>query len=793
MRSRLSTTVVVVVATVAATVALPSGADAAARRPAVTSVSPSVVSNAGGARVTVKGSGFVKGATVRFGSSAGRSVSVLSSTTLKVTAPAHAVGSVDVRVKTAAGTSAIGRRDRVQYVARPFVTSLSPATGSFRGGQTITVRGRNFTRVTAVDFGTKRSPAVTVRSSSTLLARVPSGNAGAKSVRVVNAAGASAPKAFVYTTSATWRAPTSVLPQSGWLNAASCPTEAFCAAADGTGNVLFRRDGTWSAPVAVERAQPGSTQGAAINAVTCSSSAFCMAVGRFGTYRWDGTSWTTVTASEEFTAVACASPAQCFAVEDGSRDGRNDILWRYDGSGWATVDDFFAGARLSSLTCSGPSFCALVSPDEWNGESSDRVFVWNGAAWGSGTAPDGFAERIAGLSCPTAEKCVMVAEGGATYLYSTGTWSPEGDLARPEDDYLYDFACATTSRCWAAYGTYNPPTALATFDGSSWSAVTGDVADDVTRLACDPSACFGVGTDSVTPLSPTDGPGTPTSIDPYTGGVADVDCPTSAFCVAVGSGRTAVWRGGAWTAGPSTTADLRAVSCASGSFCVAVSAQGRATRWNGNAWTLDPGLHAPTATDSTGGLTSVSCTSTTFCMAVDGRGNAWTFNGTTWTKKAAVVRPGYPLVSCAGRFCLVGDDAHVRKYSNGVWSAPTSPSGTADRTSAIDCVSASACLLALGSGKVLRWNGRAWTRTLTVPFYVFGYGADLTCASATWCVLASRGYNGPSDVAPDGIWHFDGADWTSQHSLTVMPGAISCPTSTFCAAGDEHGFVQTYR
>ena len=75
---------------------------------AITSISPSIGSTAGGTQVTINGTGFTSAATVTFGGVAGTSVNVVSATTLTVIAPAHAAGAVDVIVKvgSAQATSA---------------------------------------------------------------------------------------------------------------------------------------------------------------------------------------------------------------------------------------------------------------------------------------------------------------------------------------------------------------------------------------------------------------------------------------------------------------------------------------------------------------------------------------------------------------------------------------------------------------------------------------------------------------------------------------------------------------
>jgi hypothetical protein len=89
---------------------------------------------AGGGTVTVLGSGFTSVKSVKFGSAAGTHVKVVSSGKLTVTVPAHTSGTVDVRVTTAGGTSAVSARDRYAFDVKPVVLSVSPSTGPVAGG-----------------------------------------------------------------------------------------------------------------------------------------------------------------------------------------------------------------------------------------------------------------------------------------------------------------------------------------------------------------------------------------------------------------------------------------------------------------------------------------------------------------------------------------------------------------------------------------------------------------------------------------------------------------------------------
>jgi len=111
------------VGTVDVEVATPAGTSATTAadsyrylaKPKVTSVSPRSGPKAGGTLVTVGGRGFVKGAVVRFGTTAGTSVKVLSARKLTVRSPHHLAGRVHVTVRTGGGRSALGTADRYTF------------------------------------------------------------------------------------------------------------------------------------------------------------------------------------------------------------------------------------------------------------------------------------------------------------------------------------------------------------------------------------------------------------------------------------------------------------------------------------------------------------------------------------------------------------------------------------------------------------------------------------------------------------------------------------------------------
>jgi hypothetical protein len=157
----------------------------------------------GGYQVTVTGTGL-KGATaVYFGGTKG-AVQSDTGTSVVVTAPASAAGTVDVTVVTPGGTSHLTSADRFTYtVPPPAVTFVGPTGGSTAGGFSVAITGTNFTGATAVYFGTTAATILGV-SATAIAVTAPAHAAGKVDVSVVTPAGKSAivsADAFTYTSS----------------------------------------------------------------------------------------------------------------------------------------------------------------------------------------------------------------------------------------------------------------------------------------------------------------------------------------------------------------------------------------------------------------------------------------------------------------------------------------------------------------------------------------------------------------------------------------------------------------
>ncbi|WP_338868383.1 IPT/TIG domain-containing protein [Myxococcus stipitatus] len=175
----------------------------AAPPPVLSAVSPSVGPSRGGTTVTLRGSDFVTGATVRFGGVEASSVLVVSGASISAVSPAHEPGRVDVEVINPDRLRAV-QAGGFSYEADgpPTVTSVSPNTGSTKGGTVITVRGANFTPNVRVTLGGAEATNVVVASATSLTATTPSrATPGAVEVVVLNPGGGSGRLAggFTYT------------------------------------------------------------------------------------------------------------------------------------------------------------------------------------------------------------------------------------------------------------------------------------------------------------------------------------------------------------------------------------------------------------------------------------------------------------------------------------------------------------------------------------------------------------------------------------------------------------------
>jgi hypothetical protein len=160
--------------------------------PTVTSVTPSSGTTAGGTSVVIAGTNFTGATAVSFGATAATTFTVDNAGQITATSPAHAAGTVDVRVTTTGGQSATGASDQYTYVAGPTVTSVTPSSGTTAGGTSVVIAGTNFTGATAVSFGGTAATTFTVDNAGQITATSPAHAAGTVDVTVTTTGGTSA-------------------------------------------------------------------------------------------------------------------------------------------------------------------------------------------------------------------------------------------------------------------------------------------------------------------------------------------------------------------------------------------------------------------------------------------------------------------------------------------------------------------------------------------------------------------------------------------------------------------------
>ncbi len=160
--------------------------------PTVTGVSPDAGASTGGTQVTITGTDFSEASAVKFGAAAAESYTVESPTKIVAYAPAGTVGTVDVTVTTAAGTSAKSSADRFTYLAAPTIKKLAPKAGPAAGGTVVTITGTGLTGASAVSFGANAGKVLSVKSSTAITVESPAGT-GTVSVQVSTPGGTSAP------------------------------------------------------------------------------------------------------------------------------------------------------------------------------------------------------------------------------------------------------------------------------------------------------------------------------------------------------------------------------------------------------------------------------------------------------------------------------------------------------------------------------------------------------------------------------------------------------------------------
>ena len=321
----------------------------------------------------------------------------------------------------------------------------------------------------------------------------------------------------------------------------------------------------------------------------------------------------------------------------------------------------------------------------------------------------------------------------------TPTWgAPLSVVPVPDESPVIEgTSCATTSFCVAVDGSGN----AYTFNGTSWSGAT----DIDTQINGNGSSMTGL------------------------------SCPTTTFCMAIDSSGYAVsYNGTSWstpqlidgTGVLSGTVSLESISCPTSSFCAVGDQNSSALVYQSGVWGKPQVIDNTTQLSGTASIQGISCASASFCVAVDTKANAIIYNGSSW--------------------------GAAQTADDGVGTIANNP----QTIESVSCVSTTFCMATDASGEAVEFNGSTWQTPVQIVSD-FSNTKNISCASTSFCVT---GIDAPNASTYTGnVVEFNNGTWSAPQLIDSSGGAngtdilsMSCPTTTFCMAGDMIGDIIQY-
>jgi len=601
---------------------------------------------------------------------------------------------------------------------------------------------------------------------------------------------------------------------------------------------------------------PTGATASVLRTVACTSATNCFAGGdatvagvksRF-VLRWNGTAWSIVTTpappgttESTISGSTCPSATSCWLVGSATVSGAQTALaLRWNGTTWSVVTaPAPVGATASALfgvTCTGTTACWAVGVARVSGVDRRLLLRWNGTSWASATAPSpagATASRLDGVGCATATSCWAVGyatilgfDNPLLYRWNGSIWSavtppqPSGTT----DSRLASVACTATNDCWAvgqAKVSGTNQRMILRWNGTAWSLTAATLPVNYS--------------DSV---------------------LSGVACATASDCWAVGRAKVSGiirqlalrWNGTAWTVvatpnGPGSAASsLLGVTCSTATDCwglgYSILADGEVRRLvlsltgTATASSIEVVPTALPAGTQYSTLRDVTCASTSACWAVGMASVDYTenrlllrWNGTAWLVAPSPLPPGATASSLDGVACATASDCWavgsydpdgldtarlMLRWNGTAWSLVTTPlpaGATGSSLTDVTCSSATNCW-AVGQVTVadtvrrlvLRWNGTAWAVTTTsLPTgTVESRLAGVTCASSSSCwavgafsVTARQNWWDPPVAEQRMVLRWNGTAWTSvaapapSGTTTSELNDVACSGVSACwAVGD---------
>ncbi len=322
---------------------------------------------------------------------------------------------------------------------------------------------------------------------------------------------------------------------------------------------------------------------ATLTGVSCTSSSLCLAVGYSegaGTQpiveEWNGSSWSMMFALDpgytaRFNGISCSSASFCVAVgsfQEALNYGPGEytgtgiyqaLAEEWNGSSWSVTNPTEPGTSpwLSGVSCTSSIDCVAVGNFSNTAGTETLAEVWDGVSWSMMNTPTTNNTQFNGVSCTSSRFCVATGLGASGSLQDTlaadwdGTRWSVMTTTNPGTggNRLTGVSCAASAACTAVgdyYNYYGPHQAMAeAWDGASWTTMTTQTPGGqgwLNAVSCaSVVSCVGVGLDATpSPLAEqslglmwtTMSTAAPNSYGSIFNGVS---CPTSVFCMAVGT------------------------------------------------------------------------------------------------------------------------------------------------------------------------------------------------------------------------------------------------------------------
>lgn len=459
--------------------------------------------------------------------------------------------------------------------------------------------------------------------------------------------------------------------------AASCATTGLCVVVFGDGTFVRRGPGGWTART---RLAPSGYQA---TSVSCPSSTFCLATlartSRTRAYAstFDGSRWsapTLVDTRQQLLQVSCSSRYYCWAA--------GSVGWsdHFVHGRWSRPEDQAGG--VVTFSCASRTMCMGVT---WFGAAE----TFNGSRWSNEVRINGHSDGLSGVSCGTPTTCVVIEYSGFAWSWRDGHYGTRRYVDRTVGRIMA-LQCPSSTLCLALDEWGN----AWRYDGTNWTG--------------------------------------PQRVDRYAVGFTYLSCAGPTFCVALDRASYAyTFNGTTWSAAVPAIVDTARndISCAGTSFCMATG--------TGSAPTVRNAKGSWTATSLASGydeITGVSCASATFCIAMTAQGDALRYDGRSFRLLAhldpARARHGWSVSCSSATYCLAAHDSVTEAYDGHAWQLLSSDQIVAGP---VDCVATQRCFgLEPGSG-IDAYDGDLWGQADDPN----ALGAmRFSCATTTFCVKA---------------------------------------------------------